>query len=82
MGRRRKKKLHKVEPMNWHHRKAKTHGGSGDILSPNMIHVPVNKHRAFHLLFHTQTPTEIARTLTETWISPDWELIVVARRKE
>ena len=64
---------------NWHHRKPKVKGGSGKLNSPNMVEVRVDHHRAYHLLFGTENPTEVARILTETWIDPDWELI--ARRK-
>lgn len=85
MGRRRKKKSHKVEPMNYHHRIAKTNGGAGgygDMMSPNLVRVSRVKHDAYHTLFGTKSPTEVARILTETWIDSAWELKVVARRKE
>jgi len=64
---------------NWHHRKPKKHGGSGRISSGNMIEVDVLKHRAYHLLFGTKNPEQVAAILTKIWIDPDYELI--ARRK-
>ena len=77
MAKRRKPRAN--EGNNWHHRKAKVNGGSGKISSGNMIEVDVLKHRAFHLLFGTKSPEQVAAILTKIWIDPDYELI--ARRK-
>lgn len=66
---------------NWHHRKPKILGGSGRLGSPNMIQVSVIEHRAWHCLVGTQTPIQIAKTLNETWLDPDWELIAVRKEK-
>ena len=81
MGRSRRKHKNKFpEGSNWHHRKPKVHGGSGDLASGNMIHVCRKKHAAWHILFETVTPQQVARRINETWLDPDWEL--VARRKK
>jgi hypothetical protein len=73
------KKGSKRNDWNWHHRKPKVLGGSGRIEGPNMVHVKICKHRAWHILFETSTPQEIARIINKTWIDPDWELIPVKR---
>ena len=77
MGKRERKR----NEWNWHHRKPKKHGGSGKLNSPNMVHVPIVKHRAWHTLFETKTPTEIAATINRTWLDPDWEMIAVRKVK-
>jgi hypothetical protein len=64
---------------NYHHRKPKSLGGSGRITSPNLIHVPVVKHRAWHTLFETKTPQEIAAIINKTWLDNDWEMIAVRK---
>ena len=66
---------------NWHHRKPKKLGGSGKITSPNMAHVPIVKHRAWHTLFGTKTPQEIAETINATWLDPEWEMVAVKKEK-
>jgi len=65
---------------NIHHRKAKNNGGTGD--PANLVEVPVDHHRAFHLLFDTKSVPEIARILNDTWIDPSWELIARKREKQ
>ena len=45
-----------------------------------MIEVDVLKHRAYHKLFGTKTPEQVAAILNKTWLPTDWEL--VARKKE
>jgi hypothetical protein len=37
--------------------------------------VQENKHRAFHLLFGTMTPDEIALELSQKWIPADWKIV-------
>jgi len=78
----RKKKPRTHEGYNWHHRKAKVNGGSGQLTSPNMVEVDVLEHRAYHLLFGTKTPEQVAAILNKTWIDPDYELIAVKKGKE
>ena len=78
MAKRKKPKAN--EGYNYHHRLAKVNGGSGRLSSGNMIEVDVLKHRAFHLLFGTKTPEQVAAILNKTWLPTDWEL--VARKKE
>ena len=64
---------------NWHHRKPKKLGGSGKLTSPNMVNVPIIKHRAWHCLFGTKTPTEIAETINATWLDPEWVMVAVKK---
>ena len=61
-----------------HHRKPKSRGGSGK--RHNIVLVPDNLHKAYHVLFRNLTPHQVAKILTETWVDPEWELI--ARRKK
>ena len=86
MGKKADKRRRKLKnTFNYHHRLAKTNGGAGgyrDMMSPNLVRVPRVKHEAYHTLFGTKHPTEVAEILTHTWIDPKWELIVVARRKK
>ena len=77
---RRKKPINIDE--NWHHRKPKVHGGSGKLGSPNMVQVLVVKHRAWHCLFGTKQPEDIARIINETWLDPEWEMVAVRRKKD
>lgn len=73
------KKRRRLNDWNWHHRKPKKLGGSGKAGSPNMVHVPIVKHRAWHTLFDTSTPEEIARIINETWIDPLYELVLTKK---
>lgn len=61
---------------NWHHRKPKKLGGSGRIDGPNMVEVSIVEHRAWHTLFGTKTPEEIAEVINRTWLDPAYEMIV------
>ena len=74
----RRKKPRNIDE-NWHHRKPKKLGGSGKLGSPNMVLVSVIKHRAWHCLFLTKTPKDIARIINETWLDPDWEMVAVRK---
>lgn len=67
---------------NWHHRRPKKLGGSGKLTSPNMIHVPIVQHRAWHTLFGVKTPQEIADIINRTWLDPDWEVIAIRKDKK
>jgi len=44
-----------------------------------MVEVDVLMHRAYHKLFGTKTPEQVAAILNKTWLPTDWEL--VARKK-
>ena len=70
------------EDYNWHHRKPRKLGGSGKVTSPNMVQVPIVQHRAWHTLFGVKTPEEIARTINETWLDPDWEMTATMKEKD
>lgn len=66
------------ERHNRHHRRAKADKGSND--PHNISIVPEAHHRAFHNLFGLGKPHDVAKILNDTWIDPDFELIV--RRRE
>lgn len=67
-----------------HHRRPKSRGGGSE--NSNISLVPRYKHVAFHQLFNTESPEEIALTLqkildtlNEVWIDPAYKLIAVKR---
>ena len=66
---------------NWHHRVPKVRNGSGRISSGNMVEVDVLMHRAYHKLFGTKTPEQVAAILNKTWIDPAYELVVRKRNE-
>ena len=72
---RKRKRPRANEGKNYHHRLAKVNGGSGKLCSGNLIQVDVLLHRAYHFLFGTKSPEEVAAILTKTWIDPKYELI-------
>jgi hypothetical protein len=58
-----------------HHRRCRANNGGDD--SSNISIVRDNKHRAFHLLFGSMTPQQIAEELNRTWIESSVRLVVV-----
>jgi len=63
------------QKLSRHHRKPVKNGGSDH---PNNISlVSKTKHQAFHTLFGTMDPQGIADELNNTWIDPNYRLIVV-----
>jgi hypothetical protein len=63
--------------MSRHHRVPKSAKGTDH--PRNISIVTQSKHRAYHVLFGTMNPKEIADYLTDVWIDPNVELLV--RRK-
>ena len=78
---RHRKKPKASEGMNWHHRVPKVRNGSGKLSSGNMVEVDVLMHRAYHLLFSTKTPEQVAAILNKTWLPTDWELVARKRNE-
>lgn len=80
MGRQRRRKYSRKqkreeEPRySRHHRKCVANNGSGD--DENISVVPEKKHRAWHMLFSSLTPHEIADYISEVWIEPKYRFIV------
>jgi hypothetical protein len=64
-----------LQELTRHHRKPRSLNGSDD--SSNISLVPKKKHVAYHVLFGTKTPKEIAECLTKIWIDPMYKLIAV-----
>lgn len=71
--------MSKKKPTSWHHRKCKSHGG--DSSPGNLVQVPDKKHQAWHLLFQNHPVSVIANIINQTWLDPDFELIVRRRQK-
>jgi hypothetical protein len=52
-----------------HHRKLSSDGG--DKSPENLVWVTDKQHKAWHLLFNSDGPNEIARKCNEIWLPPD-----------
>ena len=74
----RRMKVKDVRVYNRHHRRCRSNGGSD--CDATLSIVEEKKHKAFHCLFGTSHPVEIARILSETWIDREW--VIEARRKK
>jgi len=62
-----------------HHRLPRSRGGQNG--GGNVVTVPQNHHRAYHLLFGNMIPKEMAKMLTDTWIDPAYYLVAIPRQK-
>lgn len=60
-----------------HHRKCKSNGGT--FAKRNISRVKSSLHQAFHILFSNKNTYGIAQVLNDTWIDPDYILIVKKR---
>jgi hypothetical protein len=69
-----KEKLYTIEDIV----KAVNHWSMVSISKENVISFveKQKKDQAYHLLFSNKTPYEISKILNDTWIDPDYELIV------
>lgn len=70
----------KTRLLSRHHRKCRSNFGTDD--ESNISLVLDHHHKAFHLLFLNKDIYGIARILNETWIDPDYKLVVVKKQKE
>ena len=77
-----------VKPVAYdrHHRKSRSKKGKSN--PRNISIVPRYMHVAFHQMFGTMEPDEIAKQLTkildslsDTWINPDYMLVAVRREQ-
>lgn len=67
--------------MSRHHRKPRFSGGNG-VDRSNIIRVPINQHRAYHLLFEWGYPVGmIAFVLNQRWVSLDTVLVPIPTEK-
>jgi hypothetical protein len=55
-----------------HHRKAKHNGGTDE--KRNISFVRRDLHEAYHLLFGTMRPEQVAQILTAIWIDHEYEM--------
>ena len=62
-----------------HHRRCRSNGG--DDSPSNIIWVNRFYHRAWHLLFRNWRADKIAQVINDVWIDPEYEFIVVKRRR-
>ena len=76
---RKKKKTARIpEGCDRHHRLPRSRGGGNE--RANISIVSIRDHQAFHAFFGNATAREIAKILSDTWIDPSVELIVVPRK--
>lgn len=76
------KKLHKTDKHHAWPRSRWPEGKPGRDDPHNIRHVPPKKHAYYHALFGNMTPEEIARYLTDSWISRDWYLVAIPKKKK
>lgn len=74
-------KLYQEEDINLqqltkHHRIPRANPNSTDE-KWNISMVPLKKHQAYHTLFGTKNPQQIAEYLSSVWITPSFKLIAV-----
>jgi len=60
-----------------HHRRPLSKGGLND--ESNISLVPLNRHQAWHTLFVNKDPDEIVEEINDTWLDPDYKLILVSK---
>ena len=81
----RKRRRRERQQVERHHRHPKSHpesySGRNIHESRNITYLPKHRHRAYHLLFGNALPDEVARILSEQYISPDWVLVAIKRDK-
>lgn len=78
----RKKPIKKRPPpqlIDPHHRRPQSLGGRTE--PRNISTVPINKHRAWHLLFKNYSPQVIAKLINKIWLDPSYEMVVVRKEK-
>jgi len=64
-----------------HHRLAKANGGTANFPQNNISLVTKVQHRAFNILFGGDaTVWQVARRLSQIWVDPRYEIIVIKRR--
>lgn len=73
-------RLYERVEMTDHHRRPESLGGK--FTPENISRVPAGKHRAWHTLFKSHTPQVIADIINKIWLDPDWEFVVVPRKKK
>jgi hypothetical protein len=63
---------------SFHHRKPKAIGG--DNSKRNLTVVDHRQHEAWHKLFGTMTPHQIADEINNRWLDPDFKFVVTTTR--
>lgn len=63
-----------------HHRLPESRGGTNE--QRNISIVPKSYHDAWHHLFGNMTAEEVAQSITDTWICPDFYFIAVPRKRK
>lgn len=74
-----KRKRRTTQPVERHHRRPSSRGGTGHVRNISMVRR--SEHRAFHLLFGNMLADEVAAMLTDTWIDPDYYLVAIPYHK-
>lgn len=63
----------KMKEMTRHHRRCRANNGK--TTKRNCILIKDNLHRAYHTIFGSMTPPEVAKLLTEVYIDPDYRMV-------
>ena len=71
---------HEIPITDPHHRRPQALGGQSN--PENISIVPIKKHRAWHILFRNHPPEVIAEIINKTWLDPEFELVVIPRKKK
>jgi hypothetical protein len=70
----------KQRQMDKHHLIPRSRGGTNH--PHNLRIVEQAHHRAWHLLFGNMLPDEVASAITDNWISRDYYLVAIPRKKK
>lgn len=70
------KKRHEKK-FNWHHKRPRSLGGAST--PENMSYVPVELHRAWHLLFQNYEAQQIADIINQHWLDPAFVFLTVGK---
>ena len=73
MGKKRDKR-HKYSDTK-HHLRCRSNGGTNE--ASNIVYIPEDKHRAWHLLFGNMEAPEIAAVINRMYLDPAWRLKAV-----
>lgn len=75
-----KRKHKRSNRFNWHHRKCRSNGGTDD--PSNLIQVSALLHECWHILFANREAVEIAEIINETWLDPEFYLVVYKKKDD
>lgn len=74
----------KNEPTQYtrHHRCCRKNGGTDDYPPDNVVMLPRHIHEAWHTIFGSRTPEQIAEYMNEWFIQSDYTMIAIHKGKK